>query len=113
MGPARIPANDLSGLKELSTLVVSNMGLNGPIPESTGELGSLRVLYLDGNELNGSIPLSFRKQEKLSELRLENNKLEGLTPFGKEMVWRMGRKLRFENNTALSYDVREGTMGWL
>jgi len=25
----------------------------------------------------------------------------------------MGRKLRFENNTALSYDVREGTMGWL
>jgi len=110
MAPAMIPANGLSGLKELSTLVLSNMGLTGPIPECIGELTSLRVLYLDGNELNGSIPLSFRKLEKLSELRLENNKLEGLIPFGKEMVWRMGRKLRIENNTGLCYDLREGTM---
>ncbi|ONK68920.1 uncharacterized protein A4U43_C05F17410 [Asparagus officinalis] len=110
MGPATIPVNGLSGLKELSSLVLSNMGLKGPIPESIGELTKLRVLHLDGNELNGSIPLSFRNLEKLSELRLENNKLTGLIPFGKEMVWRMGRKLRIENNTGLCYDMRQGSM---
>ncbi|KAJ6850923.1 protein TOO MANY MOUTHS-like [Iris pallida] len=110
MGPTRIPSNGLSGLKELSTLVLSNMGLNGPIPECIAELASLRVLHLDGNALNSSIPAGIGKLDKLSELRLENNLLTGMIPLGKEMIWKMGRNLKVDNNTGLCYDVADGVL---
>ncbi|XP_010917496.2 protein TOO MANY MOUTHS [Elaeis guineensis] len=108
MSSATIPEDGFAGLKELFTLVLSNMGLQGPIPESIGELPSLRVLHLDGNKFNGSIPQSFQRLEKLSELRLNDNRLSGPIPFSKEMLWRIGRKLRVYNNPGLCYDASNG-----
>lgn len=93
-------------LKHLMILVLSNMGLQGPLPESLAQLSSLRVLHLDGNQFNGSIPQSFKSMANLSELRVNDNSLAGPIPFDREMVWRMGRKLRLSNNTGLCYDPR-------
>ncbi|XP_008802099.1 protein TOO MANY MOUTHS [Phoenix dactylifera] len=108
MSSATIPEDGFAGLKELITLVLSNMGLQGPIPESIGGLLSLRVLHLDGNKLNGSIPQSFRRLEKLSELKLNDNRLSGPIPFSREMLWRMGSKLKVYNNSGLCYDASNG-----
>ncbi|CAL0321996.1 unnamed protein product [Lupinus luteus] len=104
MGSTMIPSDVFHGMKSLITLVLSNMNLHGPIPESLGTLPNLRVLHLDGNHLNGSIPKGFKDLKNLSELRLNDNKLSGSVPFGREMVWRMKRKLRLYNNSGLCYD---------
>ncbi|KAI7986181.1 Protein TOO MANY MOUTHS [Camellia lanceoleosa] len=108
MDSTTIPNDGFDGLKDLMILVLSDMNLNGKIPDSLGRLTNLRVLHLDGNHLNGSIPASFRDLNNLSELRLNNNWLTGPVPFRREMVWRMKRKLRLYNNSGLCYDVNDG-----
>ncbi|KAL6141043.1 hypothetical protein ACLB2K_059334 [Fragaria x ananassa] len=101
MGPTQIPSEGFEGMKGLMILILSNMNLHGPIPPSLGNLPSLRVLHLDRNHLNGSIPNSFRELKSVAELRLNDNGLVGSIPFGREMVWRMRRKLRLYNNSGL------------
>ncbi|URE16740.1 Leucine Rich Repeat [Musa troglodytarum] len=108
MSSAMIPKDAFAGLAALNTLILSNMELQGSIPESIGELGSLRVLHLDGNKLNGSIPQSFQKLQKLTELRVNDNQLMGPIPIGREMLWKMGKKLRLYNNSGLCYDMSYG-----
>ncbi|AES68163.1 putative leucine-rich repeat domain, L domain-containing protein [Medicago truncatula] len=108
MGSTILPNNGFDGMKDLTILVMSNMNLLGPIPESLGKLPNLRVLHLDGNHFNGSIPKSFRDLRSLSELRLNDNGLTGPVPFEREMVWRMKRKLRLNNNSGLCYDASSG-----
>ncbi|WCJ40538.1 Leucine-rich repeat (LRR) family protein [Euphorbia peplus] len=100
--------NEFEGMKSLTILVLSNMKLQGPIPESLGSLTSLRVIRLDENRLNGSIPNTLGKLKNLNELKLNGNQLSGTVPFGREMVWRMRRKLRLENNLGLCYDANSG-----
>ncbi|XP_058115535.1 protein TOO MANY MOUTHS-like [Magnolia sinica] len=99
-----IPNAVFSPLKNLMILILSDMGLHGTIPESIGCLPSLRVLHLDRNDLNGSIPQSFRHSGNLNELRVNDNRLVGPIPFGREMLWKMGRKLKLANNSGLCYD---------
>jgi Leucine rich repeat len=94
------------GLKKLIILVLSDMGLVGPIPDSIGYLPSLRVLHLDKNKFNGSIPTSFENLKNISELSLSSNRLTGPVPFGKEVVWKLGIKLRLDNNLGLCFDDR-------
>ncbi|XP_065868629.1 protein TOO MANY MOUTHS [Euphorbia lathyris] len=102
-------ANDeFEGMKSLTILVLSNMKLEGPIPESIGSLTSLRVIRMDQNRLNGSIPNNLKNLKNLSELKLNGNRLSGAVPFGRDMVWRMRRKLRLENNLGLCYDANSG-----
>ncbi|XP_027343459.1 protein TOO MANY MOUTHS [Abrus precatorius] len=108
MGSVIIPDDGFDGMKALMILILSNMNLHGPVPDSLGRLPNLRVLHLDGNHLNGSIPKSFRNLRNLSELRLNDNTLSGLVPFDREMVWRMKRKLRLNNNSGLCYDPSIG-----
>ncbi|CAO2204040.1 unnamed protein product [Urochloa humidicola] len=96
-----------TGLRSLTTLVLSGMGLAGTIPESIGDLSELRVLRLDGNQFTGVIPASFRRLERASELRVDGNRLVGPIPFGKEMMWRLGKKLRVGGNEGLCYDTRQ------
>ncbi|PPD92552.1 hypothetical protein GOBAR_DD10510 [Gossypium barbadense] len=108
MGSTAIPSDCFDGMKDLMILVLSNMNLHGPIPESLGRLNSLRVAYLDGNHFNGSIPSNFRDLKNVSELRLNDNHLTGPVPFGREMVWKMGRKLRLNNNSGLCYNANNG-----
>ncbi|CAL4975212.1 unnamed protein product [Urochloa decumbens] len=102
-----VPGGFFAGLKALTTLVLSGMGLSGTIPESIGELSELRVLRLDGNQFTGVIPASFRRLEKASELRVDGNRLVGPIPFGKELMWRLGKKLRVGGNDGLCYDTKQ------
>ncbi|KAI4329347.1 hypothetical protein L6164_021621 [Bauhinia variegata] len=104
----RIPSGVFDGMKGLITLILSNMNLHGPVPESLGRLPNLRVVHLDGNHLNGSIPKSLGDMKNLSELRLNDNKLSGSVPFGREMVWRMKIKLRLDDNSGLCYNANTG-----
>ncbi|KAK4413944.1 protein TOO MANY MOUTHS [Sesamum alatum] len=103
-----IPETTFVGLDNLMILGLSNMNLEGPIPASLGQLTTLRVLHLDNNRFNDTIPPSFADLDTLSELRLENNRLAGPVPFKRERVWRMGRKLRLNNNLGLCYDTKSG-----
>ncbi|KAL0425111.1 UNVERIFIED_CONTAM: protein TOO MANY MOUTHS [Sesamum radiatum] len=103
-----IPETTFVGLNNLTILGLSNMNLEGPIPESLGRVRTLRVLHLDGNRFNDTIPPSFANLDSESELRLENNRLTGPIPFKRERVWRMGRKLRLNNNSGLCYDAKSG-----
>ncbi|RLN22143.1 protein TOO MANY MOUTHS [Panicum miliaceum] len=102
-----VPGGFFSGLKALTTLVLSGMGLAGTIPESIGELSELRVLRLDNNQFTGVIPATFRRLERASELRVDGNRLVGPIPFGKEMMWRLGKKLRVGGNEGLCYDTKQ------
>ncbi|CAM8877454.1 unnamed protein product [Rhodiola kirilowii] len=108
MGSTLIPEQGLDGMKDLMILVLSNMDLIGPIPGSLIKLPNLRVVHLDGNRLNGSIPEKFKELNHLSELRLNDNFLTGMVPFGRDMVWRMRRKLKLHNNNGLCYDPYTG-----
>ncbi|XP_021732086.1 protein TOO MANY MOUTHS-like [Chenopodium quinoa] len=98
-----IPNNALEGMKNLVTLILSNMKLQGPIPSSLARLPKIRVIHIDGNGLNGSIPDSFRGLKSLSELRINDNQLSGPLPLDKDMLWKMGRKLRLYNNSGLCF----------
>ncbi|KAL3511903.1 hypothetical protein ACH5RR_024620 [Cinchona calisaya] len=103
-----IPTNMFDGLKDLTILILSEMNLQGIIPESLGRLRKIRVIHLDGNNLNGSIPKNFGDLNNLSELRLNDNMLIGPVPFSRDTIWRMRRKLRLDNNSGLCYDTKSG-----
>lgn len=108
MGPITIPNYSFIGMRNLMILILSNMNLRGPIPESLGQLPNLHVLHLDENHLNGSIPNSFKNLKHVSELRVNNNQLTGPLPFEREMVWKMKSKLRLNNNSGLCYNAGSG-----
>ncbi|XP_007023220.2 PREDICTED: protein TOO MANY MOUTHS [Theobroma cacao] len=108
MGSTAIPSDCFDGMKSLMILVLSNMNLHGLIPASIGRLPNLRVVYLDGNRFNGSIPSNFRDLKHVSELRLNDNYLTGPVPFGRQMVWKMRRKLKLNNNSGLCYNANSG-----
>ncbi|KAJ6871085.1 LRR receptor-like serine/threonine-protein kinas e [Populus alba x Populus x berolinensis] len=61
--------------KYLSTVVLRNCNINGPIPEYIGKWPQLSYLDLSFNNLSGSIPETFRN---LTELFLTRNRLTGL-----------------------------------
>ncbi|OUM58041.1 hypothetical protein PIROE2DRAFT_16801, partial [Piromyces sp. E2] len=61
-------------------LNLTNKNINGPIPESIGELTELQVLSLDKNKLSGTIPESIGQLTELQELSLDMNKLSGSIP---------------------------------
>jgi Leucine-rich repeat (LRR) protein len=55
-------------------------GLMGPIPESIGEIETLRRIYLQNNQLSGVIPETFSKLNRLLHLYLNDNGLTGNLP---------------------------------
>ncbi|XP_050230680.1 protein TOO MANY MOUTHS [Mercurialis annua] len=103
-----LASDEFDGMKGLMILILSHMNLQGPIPDSLGRLINLRVIHLNGNRFNGSIPTNFRNLKNLSELKLNDNQLSGSVPFGREMVWKMRRKLKLQNNIGLCYDANNG-----
>ncbi|KAL2936330.1 Protein TOO MANY MOUTHS [Bienertia sinuspersici] len=103
MMATKIPDNALDGMTNLVTLVLSDMKLQGPIPSSLVRLPKIRVIHIDGNRLNGSIPNSFQDLKFLSELRINDNLLSGPLPIDKDMLWKMGKKLRLYNNSGLCF----------
>ena len=68
----------LKTLRELS--LISNEGLVGQLPESLGNLPNLRRLQISFNGISGSIPASLGKASKLETLWLCYNQLDGDIP---------------------------------
>lgn len=64
----------------VSYLALFNMGLNGTIPASIGDLRELRSLTLSGNDLHGPIPSSLGNLARLHNLRFGWNQLTGTIP---------------------------------
>ncbi len=54
--------------------------VSGTIPDSLGNLGHLRKLYLSNSQLSGSIPDSFQNLSNLQVLHLSSNQLSGAIP---------------------------------
>jgi Leucine-rich repeat (LRR) protein len=55
-------------------------GLIGSIPESLGDIETLKYIRLQNNQLSGSVPATFEKLTNLYELNLANNELTGTLP---------------------------------
>ncbi|XP_075647238.1 receptor-like protein EIX1 [Castanea sativa] len=56
---------------------LSNNQLGGSIPDASGNMNSLRFLYLDDNQLEGGVPKFFGNMCALQILSIKNNKLSG------------------------------------
>ncbi|OEL23493.1 Receptor-like protein 12 [Dichanthelium oligosanthes] len=67
-------------MKQLASLRLQALGLDGAIPDEIGNLTSLKELYLDDNNLTGSVPPTVGKLVKLTSLDLSNNDLAGTIP---------------------------------
>ncbi|EHA8589336.1 putative leucine-rich repeat receptor-like protein kinase [Cocos nucifera] len=72
---------EIQNLPELVALDLSyNKGLNGPIPQSIGNLVKLRYLVLVGCSFSGNIPPELGNLARLSFLSLNSNNLRGSIP---------------------------------
>ncbi|XP_073099538.1 leucine-rich repeat receptor protein kinase HPCA1 isoform X2 [Elaeis guineensis] len=72
---------EIQNLPELVALDLSyNEGLNGPIPQSIGNLVKLRYLVLVGCSFSGNIPPELGNLARLSFLSLNSNNLRGSIP---------------------------------
>ena len=70
----------LGQLKSLKSLHLSYNYLAGPIPETLGQLKSLKSLHLSYNYLAGPIPETLGQLSNLHLLDLSNNQLMGVIP---------------------------------
>nr|XP_019703071.1 receptor kinase-like protein Xa21 [Elaeis guineensis] len=70
----------LGNLSFLSILCLNNNSLFGPIPDALGRLPHLRWLSLDQNQLSGPIPLTIFNMSLLHSLVLSYNHLLGSLP---------------------------------
>lgn len=72
LNPWSLPA-DISVAVGLTTLVLTQTSLTGPIPDFLGTLTSLQELRLSYNKFTGGIPASFSGLTQLSRFELNNN----------------------------------------
>ncbi|KAI6698511.1 hypothetical protein NL676_018630, partial [Syzygium grande] len=89
----------LGDLKALYVLNLSNNGFSGPIPPSLGHLQQLESLDLSRNDLNGTIPTQLSDLNFLSFLSLSYNKLVGSMPAVKQFLTFSASS--FEGNSGL------------
>ncbi|MCO5561892.1 hypothetical protein L7F22_015517 [Adiantum nelumboides] len=71
--------SDIASALGLTTLVLTNTSLVGPIPDFLSSLTSLQELRLSYNGLSGGIPSSFSSLAQLSRFELNNNNGKLLT----------------------------------
>ncbi|XP_075661118.1 receptor kinase-like protein Xa21 [Castanea sativa] len=72
--------DDISSLKKLQLLDLSDNKLSGRLPITLGNLSLLNKLFLDNNILQGTIPPSIEKCQNLLLLDLSQNNLTGTIP---------------------------------
>ncbi|CAI0430800.1 unnamed protein product [Linum tenue] len=82
--PGEIP-NSLGNLRSLKVLNLSHNSLFGPIPTSFGNIKELESLDLSHNNLSGDIPESIGTLLQISNLQLSDNNLSGRIPTGSQM----------------------------
>ena len=66
--------------RRVGMLRLTDVGLDGTIPASLGELSQLRRIDLDENDLTGEIPAEFGNLSNLTLLYLFDNQLSGEIP---------------------------------
>ncbi|MBI5953196.1 MAG: leucine-rich repeat domain-containing protein [Chloroflexi bacterium] len=64
----------------VTSIVLEENGLNGPIPPELGNLGSLASLNLWNNQISGAIPIQLSNLENLTLLHLGDNDVNGFIP---------------------------------
>ncbi|XP_028778477.1 receptor-like protein 31 [Neltuma alba] len=72
----------ISGLTELTQLILSPGIVTGSIPPEIGKLTKLRVISLPSNRFTGRIPATFSSLNSLHTLDLSHNQLTGSVPPG-------------------------------
>ncbi|KAI0507627.1 hypothetical protein KFK09_013753 [Dendrobium nobile] len=80
MGFNGILSPSIGQLAYLTALSLPGNKITGKIPEEFGNLSSLRSLVLENNQLTGQIPDSLGKLSKLQTLILSDNNLSGSIP---------------------------------
>lgn len=73
---------EITSLRGLNLLYLSNCSISGSIPPEIGNLAELTDLELADNNLSGSIPPEISKLDKLRQLELYDNSLTGTLPAG-------------------------------
>lgn len=82
---------EITGLKSLNWLYLSNCSISGSIPPGIGNLTELTDLELADNHLSGSIPAEISKLRKLWQLELYDNNITGKLPAGFGNLTRLQR----------------------
>lgn len=99
---------DLLGVRwenfqNLEALDLSNIGLEGSVPESMAKMKRLRFLDLSNNNLSGSLSRSLEKLPCLRALHVNGNNLTGRLDFSDWFYMKMGMRFAAWNNTNLCY----------
>ncbi|XP_047165757.1 piriformospora indica-insensitive protein 2-like [Vigna umbellata] len=102
---------DLSGVKwenflNTETLDLSNIGLEGSVPESMEKMKRLRFLDLSNNNLSGNVSRSLENLTCLGALHVNGNNLTGRLDFSERFYMKMGMRFAAWNNANLCYIVK-------
>ncbi|XP_014506642.2 piriformospora indica-insensitive protein 2-like isoform X1 [Vigna radiata var. radiata] len=102
---------DLSGVKwenflNTETLDLSNIGLEGRVPESMEKMKRLRFLDLSNNYLSGNVSRSLENLTCLGTLHVNGNNLTGRLDFSERFYMKMGMRFAAWNNANLCYIVK-------
>ncbi|CAK7350553.1 unnamed protein product [Dovyalis caffra] len=93
--------NDISRLRHLQSINLSDNSVRGAIPLSIGAIPGLVVLDLSYNSFNGSIPESLGQLTSLRRLNLNGNSLSGRVPAALGGRLLHGASFNFTDNAGL------------
>ncbi|CAJ1944326.1 unnamed protein product [Sphenostylis stenocarpa] len=99
---------DLLGIRwenfqNTETLDLSNIGLEGSVPESMAKMKRLRFLDLSNNNLSGNVCTSLENLTSLRALHVNGNNLSGRLDFSETFYMKMGMRFAAWNNANLCY----------
>eukprot|EP01079_Euglenida_sp_SAG-EU17-18_P002944 gene2945-biopygen3127 len=70
----------IEGTQQVTTLILSNNQLSGPLPEAIGQMTALKEIRLNDKQLSGTLPESMGQMIALEILSLDGNQLSGTLP---------------------------------